>query len=366
MTGSASLDLNAAARDADLRAWLGLLGTPGTGRVRARQLVQRWGSPTAALEHLGAMPTEAQASFERSLLWLAGSPRRSVLMVGDPDYPAALLAAPDAPLLLFLEGERAQLGRSAVAIVGSRSATPQGHELANQFAQELAAAGWVVVSGLAAGIDGSAHRGALHVGGATWAVLGSGLDMVYPKSHVRLAAEIAATGLLISEHAPGTPPLAPHFPVRNRVIAGLSQGCLVVEAALKSGSLITARLALEAGREVFALPGPIRSPQAQGCNALIQQGAQLVQSSAEILAVLVPQVASATPAAAPDDTELEPEAPEEDPLLAALGYEPSNLDALQARTGWLVEQLLAGLLTLELAGQVRSLPGGRYERAGQA
>jgi DNA processing protein len=343
---------------AELRAWLDLLGRVGRGT--ARRLLARHGSPDGVLRE-AALPEPKQALdavWASTEAWLDADPRHGVLLLGDADYPTPLLAAADPPLLLFLAGDRAQLGRPAVAIVGSRQATPQGLELAQGFAAELAGLGWVIVSGLARGIDGAAHRGALAAGGATWAVLGNGLDAPYPSAHRRLADEIRDRGLLLSEHPPGTPPLPPHFPARNRVIAGLSQGCLVVEAAPQSGSLITARLALDAGREVFALPGPIRSPQSQGCNALIQQGAQLVQSAAEIDAALAPQrprPPAATPSAA--------SAPgSDDPLLHALGWEPSSLDALQSRLGWATEALTAQLLALEFDGRVRPLPGGRYER----
>ncbi len=344
---------------AELRAWLDLLGR--VGRSTARRLLSRHGGPEAVLSQ-AALPEHKQpfdTVWDNTQRWLDADPRHGVLLLGDPDYPAPLMSSADPPLALFLAGDRTQLGRSAVAIVGSRQATPQGLELAHGFAADLAALGWVVVSGLARGIDGAAHRGALAAGGATWAVLGNGLDAPYPSAHRPLAAEIREHGLLLSEHAPGTPPLPPHFPARNRVIAGLSQGCLVVEAAPQSGSLITARLALDAGREVFALPGPIRSPQSQGCNALIQQGALLVQSAAEIDATLSPQrtCAAPMPAAATPTPTLPP-----DPLLAALGWEPSSLDALQVRLGWATDTLSAQLLALEFEGLVRPLPGGRYER----
>ncbi len=350
----------------ELDAWLRLLGT--VGRATARKLLLRHGSPAAVLAE-ATLPTP-KAPLEPMLAatwaWLEASERRSILVLGDDDYPSCLLESPDAPLLLYLDGDRAHLGRPAVAIVGSRSATPQGLELAERFAAELSALNWVVVSGLALGVDGAAHRGALQAGGSTWAVLGNGLDEPYPSRHRRLAAEVSARGLLISEHPPGTPPLPPHFPARNRVIAGLSQGCLVVEAALQSGSLITARLALEAGREVFAVPGPIRSPQSQGCNALIQQGAQLVQSAAEIDAILAPQRPRSSSGPAPKAQAQAPAAAESDPLLAALGWEPTSLDALQSRLGWRTEALSTRLLELEFEGLVRALPGSRFERCGGA
>ena len=241
----------------ELTAWLRLLGAPGVGRGKARRLIAEHGSLQAAAERVPPADDALQTQVERSWQWLQADARRSLLCLGDADYPEALLNSPDPPLLLFLEGQREQLGRlPALAVVGSRHPTPQGRETAHELAAQLAAAGYAVVSGLALGIDGAAHQGAL-TQGASWAVLGSGLDQIHPRSHQALADRLSEQGLLISEHVPGTPPLPAHFPVRNRIIAGLSQGCLVVEAAEQSGSLITARLAIEAGREVFAVPGSI-------------------------------------------------------------------------------------------------------------
>lgn len=337
----------------DLADWLRLLDAPGVGRQRARQLLQQHGSlqAAAAAQPLG---DGTRALIERTQAWLAGGAQRSLLALGDADYPQRLLESPDPPLLLYLEGQREQLGRlDGFAIVGSRHPTLQGQDNAKHFGAELAAAGYAVVSGLALGIDGAAHKGALSRG-ASWAVLGSGLDLIHPKSHQAIAEQLREQGLLISEHPPGTEPLPPHFPVRNRVIAGLSVGVLVVEAAEKSGSLITARLAMEANREVFALPGPLRSPQSRGCHRLIQQGAKLVIDLADMLPELP---AAPTPA---------PAAAETDPVLHALGWEPTGLDALQARCGLAAELLLARLLDLELEGRVRRVGGGRFERAGQA
>lgn len=336
----------------DVAAWLRLLGAPGVGRVRARQLIQQRGGLEAAAASV-ALGDDTAARIDRSLTWLHGSTQRSALMVGDADYPPALLNSPDPPLLMFLDGRREQLNTlPAMAVVGSRHPTPQGRDTAQEFAAQLAAAGYAVVSGLAIGIDGAAHTGALSTG-ASWAVLGSGLDVIHPRSNRAVAEALRERGLLISEHAPGTEPLPQHFPVRNRIIAGLSQGCLVVEAAEQSGSLITARLAAEAGREVFAVPGSIRSPQSRGCHQLIQQGAKLVQSLADLLPELpAPAQAAAQPA------------PERDPVLAALGWEASTLEALQARLGWRTDELLARLLDLELDGRVRRVGGGRFERAG--
>ncbi len=333
---------------AELAAWMRLLGAPGVGRTRARQLLRQHGSLEAAAASQPPLGEDGLARLAQAHAWLAAGPRRSLLALGDVDYPPALLNSPDPPLLLYLEGQRDQLGRlPALALVGSRHPTPQGREIARDFGQRLAAAGYAVVSGLALGIDGAAHEGALR-SGASWAVLGSGLDEIHPRSHRGLAEGLRERGLLLSEYPPGTPPLPPHFPERNRLIAGLSQGCLVVEAAEQSGSLITARLAAEAGREVFAVPGSIHSPQSRGCHWLIQQGAKLVQEVADLLPEL--------PAPPPPP----PAAPE--PLLDALGWTPSSLDALRQRLGWATDRLLAGLLELELDGRVRALPGGLYER----
>lgn len=332
----------------ELAAWLRLLGAPGVGRARARKLLQQHGSLAAAA---ASQPEQAEnaALLERSWTWLQGDPRRSLLCLGDADYPQALLHSPDPPLLLFLEGQREQLSRlPAIAVVGSRHPTPQGRDTAHQFAAELAAAGYAVVSGLAMGIDGEAHQGALSRG-ASWAVLGSGLDQIHPRRHQPLALQLRERGLLISEHPPGTAPLPQHFPVRNRIIAGLCRGCLVVEAAEQSGSLITARLAVEAGRDVYAVPGSIRSLQSRGCHQLIQQGAMLVQQIADLL----PELGAPPPTL---------QSPPADALLEALGWEPTTLDGLQQRLGWPVERLLARLLALELDGQLRAVDGGRYER----
>jgi len=245
--------------------------------------------------------------------------------------------------------------------VGSRNPTVQGTDNARDFARALSRGGLVVVSGLALGIDGAAHEGALAAGAGgagTIAVVGTGLDIAYPSRHRSLARRIAESGALVSEFAPGTPPIAANFPQRNRIIAGLSLGTLVVEAALRSGSLITARMAVEAGREVFAIPGSIHSPQSKGCHALIQQGAKLVQTADDIVDELLGQRAATLPAA---DEEGEDESPA-DPLLEALGHDPVTMDALQARTGWPTAELSARLLDLELNGRVARLPGGLFQR----
>ena len=289
-------------------------------------------------------------------------PSRAVLTLGDPRYPAALLETVDPPLLLFAEGRLEVLDTPMLALVGSRNPTPQGLDNARAFAEHLGRAGWTIVSGLAMGIDGAAHEGALDGGGATVAVVGTGLDTVYPRRHVPLAERIARGGLLLSEYTLGAPSAARHFPERNRIIAGLSRGTLVVEAALQSGSLITARLASEAGREVFAIPGSIHSPLARGCHALIRQGAKLVESAQDILEELEPSAPRRTAAAAAAAPERSSAGSETDALLDALGHDPVTLDALVARTGWPGHELSARLLELELDGRVARLPGQLFQR----
>jgi DNA processing protein len=255
-------------------------------------------------------------------------------------------------------------------MVGSRNPTPQGEVNARQFAQTFGAAGWCVVSGMALGVDGAAHDGALMGGGHTVAVVGTGLDRVYPKKHLNLAHRIAERGLIISEFPLGTPPLTANFPRRNRIISGLSHGTLVIEAALQSGSLITARLAAEQGKEVFAIPGSIHSPQSRGCHLLIKQGAKLVESAQDVMEELrlplsfaASEVAEATTVDDMTPTEAEKAEP---PLLKALGFDAASLDALQARTGWPTPQLQAQLLELELSGEVARLPGGLFVRIASA
>jgi DNA processing protein len=262
---------------------------------------------------------------------------------------------------------------NCLAIVGSRNPTPQGEVNARQFAQTFGAAGWCVVSGMALGIDGAAHEGALMGGGHTVAVVGTGLDRVYPKKHLALAHRIAERGLIVSEFPLGTPPLTANFPRRNRIISGLAHGTLVIEAALQSGSLITARLAAEQGKEVFAIPGSVHSPQSRGCHLLIKQGAKLVESAQDVLEELrlplsfadaealteAPTVGAMTQTETPADEK-------ESPLLQALGFDATSLDVLQARTGWPTAQLQAQLLALELNGQVARLPGGLFVRIASA
>jgi DNA processing protein len=295
---------------------------------------------------------------QQALAWLS-APDSHLVTLADLDYPRNLLEIADPPPVIYLKGRRTQLGRAAIAIVGSRQATPQGLANAEAFAAELSRGGWSIVSGLALGIDAAAHRGALTGPGSTLAVVGTGLDLVYPARNLALAHEIAAQGALISEFPLGTPARAGHFPRRNRLISALSRGVLVVEAALGSGSLITAREAAEQGREVFAIPGSIHAPLARGCHRLIRDGAKLVESAQDILDELGPGPTPALHApAAPASHAATPH----DPLLRALGHDPIDLDTLCARSGLTVEEASAKLLALELDGQVARLPGGLYQR----
>jgi DNA processing protein len=393
----------------ELAGWLRLTLTPGVGNETARKLLAAFGLPPdifkqsatalaqvangAQVSALLQEPRDFAAQLETTWDWLhagSGSARRDIVALGDPDYPASLLTIDDPPLLLYLLGRLDGRGAdgeaepyapylitgglaNGIAVVGSRNPTPQGATNARQFGKALSQAGLCVVSGLAMGVDGQAHEGALEgaheqaPGLVTIAVVGTGLDRVYPKSHLELAHRIAQRGLLVSEFPLGTPPLAENFPRRNRIIAGLTRGTLVVEAALKSGSLITARLAAEQGKEVFAIPGSIHSPQSRGCHALIKQGAKLVESAQDILEELKIDVGlqdSLLPASASDEDD---EASAElDALLTALGFDPVGLDALQARTGLDTASLQAQLMALELDGEVARLPGGLFQRMGMA
>jgi DNA processing protein len=355
----------------DFEAWFRLLQTPNLGRDKARQLLAACGSPLAVLhaptaqlrqiagpaaaDALGRAPPDLATRWQAALDWLQGGTDRHVLVLGDPAFPPRLLQTADPPLLLYVQGRPAALAGAGVAVVGSRRATAQGLDNARAFGAALSQQGLVVFSGLALGVDAAAHEGALTGPAGTVAVVGTGLDRVYPPRHQPLAERIAAHGALVSEYAPGMPPLAENFPQRNRIIAGLSLGTLVVEAALQSGSLITARLAMEACREVFAIPGSIHAPQSKGCHALIKQGAKLVETAQDI----VEELRLAIPAQASLPLE---EPPVEDPLLQALGHDPVTIDALGARTGWPAADLAVRLLELELEGRVARLPGGLYQQ----
>jgi DNA processing protein len=343
-------------RDDELAAWLRLLATPGIGRESGRRLLTTHGSIEAVVDQLPAAPADLPALIDTTRAWLDGDPARGLVSLGDPEYPAALLQTADPPLLLYVQGRVELLGAPSIAIVGSRNPSPQGGDNARAFAHHLSNAGFTIVSGLALGIDGAAHEGGLAGAGSTVAVVGTGLDRVFPREHRGLAHRIGREGLIVSEYPLGTPPLRQNFPQRNRIIAGLSRGTLVVEAALRSGSLITARLAAEAGREVFAVPGSIHAPQSRGCHQLIKQGAKLVDGAEDVLEELRP-AGPPGPAAPPTGT-----AGAGDPLLDALGHDPATLDALIARTGWPAAELNARLLELELDAQVVRLPGGMFQR----
>jgi len=371
----------------ELAGWLRLSLTTGIGNVSARTLLTAFGLPAAIFtqshealrqvvggaqaQALQRVPATLAPLLERTFDWLQGSDEqgasRRLLTLGDPGYPASLLETADPPLLLYLLGatgfELAQLDRS-IAVVGSRNPTAQGAQNARAFGRAFGEAGIPVVSGLALGIDAAAHEGALEAGAparlATVAVVGTGLDRVYPARHRELAHRIAARGLIVSEYPLGTPPLNQNFPKRNRIIAGLARGTLVIEAALRSGSLITARLAAEQGREVFAIPGSIHSPQSRGCHELIRQGAKLVESVGDVLEELRLADAPARPGPA-GSADSDDDAPES-ALLRAVGFDPVSLDALCARTGFSPAALQAQLLELELSGCIARLPGGLFQR----
>lgn len=386
----------------ELSAWLRLSLTPGLGNQGARKLLTAFGLPQtiwqqtltalaqvlspAQVQAMQAEPEALASTLAQTEAWLeegkSSGQNRRIAVLGDAHYPSALLNLDDPPLMLYLLGQAgfnpqdvaspAMVIRSeaCLAMVGSRNPTPQGLVNARQFAKAMVQSGLTVVSGLALGIDGAAHEGALEAFGdesqtaATVAIVGTGLDRVYPKAHFDLAHRVAQNGLLISEYPLGTAPLSGNFPKRNRLIAGLSQGTLVVEAALQSGSLISARLSSEQGKEVFAIPGSIHAAQYRGCHALIKQGAKLVESAQDILEEmrwLAPQTKSAGPNHTSSPPTPTAEHAEQD-LLDALGYDPVSLDALSARTGQTTATLQAGLMTLELQGLVARLPGGLFQR----
>ncbi|GHD66720.1 DNA-processing protein DprA [Jeongeupia chitinilytica] len=359
--------------DPDLVDWLRFTAVPGVGPRRQLALLRAFGEPARALgaseaelrEILpsGVLPAWLTAAasppqLDATLAWL-DAPGAAIVTLGEQAYPQRLLDLPDPPVLLYLKGRAELLGRPMLGVVGSRGATPQGLANAGAFAEAMSASGLGIVSGLAAGIDAAAHEGGLAGAGSTIAVVGTGLDRVYPASNRALAHRIAEAGLIVSEFALGTPPKAEHFPRRNRLIAALSHGVLVVEAALGSGSLITAKQAVELGREVFAIPGSIHSPQARGCHRLIKDGAKLVESADDVLdeldwqARLAPPVRPVPAAAVPES---------DASVLDALGHDPADLDTLVVRSGLTVERLCAILLGLELTGRVAALPGGRYQR----
>ncbi|ANH72560.1 DNA protecting protein DprA [Ralstonia insidiosa] len=386
-----SIDSLSCTRDSvELAAWLRLTETPGVGPVAARQLLAAFGlpqdifvQPYSALARvlperqaraLLAAPDAALAALiERTVAW-ANEPGNAVFTLADRGYPPRLLELTDPPTVLYAKGDVSLLRAAAVGVVGARSATAAGIDNARAFAQALSAASVTIVSGLALGIDAAAHEGALSGPGSTIAVVGTGLDIVYPARNRALAHRIAEAGVIISEYPLGMGARAENFPRRNRLIAGLARGLLVVEAAAQSGSLITARLAAEQGRDVFAIPGSIHSPLAKGCHLLIKQGAKLVETAADILDELGWGRSTApvkrTSRTAPAEDAVIAQAPvaraapsaAETTLLDALGFDPVDLDTLCERTGQAAAALSAQLLALELDGRVERQPGGRFLR----
>jgi DNA processing protein len=364
--------------DPGLASWLQLTLTPGLGAATLRGLLSQFGLPEkvlaarraelarfASAEALHGLDSDAVAkAVERALGWLE-QPGNAIVTLADAAYPRLLLEITDPPAVLYCRGRTELLNRPALAVVGSRNATAQGNSNAEQFAHSFSTAGLTIVSGLAQGIDAAAHRGGLAGEGSTIAVLGTGVDITYPHGNAALAAEIAASGLLLSEFPLGTRALAHNFPRRNRLISGLAQGCLVIEAAHASGSLITARAAAEQGREVFAVPGSIHSPLSKGCHALIKSGAKLAESAEDVLSELSAfrrTGFASTRAAANVTVAAGSTGSSDEPLLVCMGFDPVDVDALCARTGLPAERVSAELLRLELAGRVTVLPGGLYQR----
>src|SRR5688572_27401406 len=322
-------------------------------------------SQVAAASTVAAAQKISARSDERSLetirAWLAREGHELVAW-DDSDYPQSLFSMPDAPPALFFIGRRELLNRPALAIVGSRHATPQGVENARNFATTLSQAGLTIVSGLALGIDTAAHEGALEGAGSTIACIGTGPDRVYPASNRDLAHTIAKSGAILSEFVPGTPPLRHNFPQRNRLISGLARGVLVVEATLSSGSLITARLAAEQGRDVFAIPGSIHSPFSRGCHRLIREGAKLVETAQDVIEELkVPGLTQLPTSDVASGASARLPSPHHE-IVAALGGDPCDLDVLISRTHLEPQALTAALIELELDGHVAALPGGRWQR----
>ncbi|MBY0241589.1 MAG: DNA-processing protein DprA [Burkholderiaceae bacterium] len=371
----------------DAAAWLRLAETPHVGPVAAKALLAEVPDPAALFDtdpallaawlaevpgcHVEAAvralrePTpgwlaQVGRMAEHALAW-AAQPGRSLLVVGDADYPSRLHAIVDPPVLLYIEGDRSLLSRPAVGVVGARKASAQGLVHAGQFARGLSQAGLVVVSGLALGIDAAAHHGSMNGPGSTVAVIGTGIDVAYPRRNLALMRQIAQQGCIVSEYPLGTPPRPEHFPRRNRILSGLSLGVLVVEAAAQSGSLITARLAADQGRDVMAIPGSIHAPLARGCHELIRKGAILVESVEQVLEVVRPGTSSSGGAVSDKAQRRAAVHGELAQLLVALGHDPAPAEALARRAGLPLPDTQGHLLALELAGLVERLPGGIYQ-----
>ena len=349
-------------------AWIRLSVVPALGDQSVRKLLKHFGSPEAihdASESMLAKVISAKLADRlkshdteevtaKTLAWLE-HPNHAIVTLADATYPLLLLHTEDPPPLLYVVGSVDLLQTQSIAVVGSRNATVQGVSNAENFSRSLSKSGLCIVSGMALGIDAAAHSGGLDGAGKSIAVVGTGLDRIYPARNKELAHRLAQHGALVSEFPLGTPALANNFPRRNRIISGLSMGCLVVEAAVSSGSLITARLASEQGRDVFAIPGSIHSALSKGCHQLIKQGAKLVERAEDILEEINWTQRALAPGA-------EATLQSDDALLNHLGFDPEPLDVLVARTGATPEAIIARLLELELAGLVQTLPGGRYQR----
>ena len=354
------------ALDANLASWLTLSQIPGLGNEGFRRLLQTFGSPESiiatplvSLREIvkpaianAIVNANDEASFASVTTWLEDQTNH-IVTLADDDYPKLLLNIADPPLLLYVKGRLDLLNHSSISVVGSRNASAQGIRNAETFSQFLSEADLCVISGMAHGIDAAAHLGGLGARGSSIAVVGTGLDKVYPSANRDLAHRLAQSGTLVSEFPLGTPPLANNFPRRNRIISGLSLGCLVVEASLRSGSLITARMALEQGREVFAIPGSIHLPQAKGCHALIKQGAKLVDTPSDILDEFGWYSAPSIEMPLNDNS---------DQIFEHLGFDPIDINTLSQHSGLTIEALSAILLQLELDGQITILSGGLYQR----
>ena len=365
------LTLLQAAQQITTRSWLAALKRCGSAEALLAEAPRLLADSDIGAEALARLASPDNTKIDRWRAWLEG-PHRALITFGSREYPKRLAEIPDAPLALWVFGrERELLAAPQLAIVGSRSPTADGRETAEQFARYLAQRGLTITSGLATGIDGASHRGAVSALGGTVAVLGGGLDEIFPREHAQLAADIANRGLLVSEYGPDVEPQKLFFPQRNRIIAGLSLGTLVVEATRRSGSLITARLALDYGREVFAIPGSIHNPLARGCHYLIRQGAKLVEEAADVLVELKPQLEAEGIALAPPQDEKTTDAkpatsdPSYEKLLNALGFSPTPIGEISARTSLTTAEVSSMLLLLELEGLVEALPGGRYSRRGK-
>jgi DNA processing protein len=357
--------------------WLALYHAPGIGPASFHQLLEQFRDPadvlnasSRQLQQFGLPDSSIDAlrhpdsrAIERDLEWQA-QPGNRILTCRDPDYPALLREISDPPPLLYIHGNLQVLHEPQLAMVGSRNPTAAGRQTAIDFARHLSAAGLVITSGLALGIDAAGHQGALDAGAPTIAVMGTGLDRVYPARNRELAHQIAGVGALVSEFPPGTPPRAEHFPRRNRIISGLSIGTLVVEAAIRSGSLISARYALEQGREVFAIPGSIHNPLARGCHHLIRQGAKLVETAQDIMDELG-ALASAldfTATHATDHATLPQLSDDYTQLLESIGFENTSIDMLVKTTHLTPAEVSSMLLQLEMNGYIAANPGGFYNR----